>query len=387
MLDVAAFRAELPLTQAMVYMNTGWSGPSPRRVIERIVEQLRYENEVGPASREVLDSHRAITAAAREAAAQLLGATADEIVLTDNTTHGINIVLTGLRWRDGDEVLTCNLEHPSIIVPVHYLPHRGAIAVRSATLTASDTAADIVAKLEAALTPRTRLLALSHITFTTGSRLPLAEINALAHRHGALVLWDAAQSVGHIAVDLAATDTDFYAFTGHKWLLGPDGAGGLFIRRDLIESIEPLFVSGAAALSYDVEHMEPRTDSVRKFDLTTRSAPLLAGFVEAARMHVEFGPATLEARAVGLAARLRAALIAIDGVNLTSSGGDTATALVAFAVAGVEPRQVTEQLWERGRIVGRSVASPAATRLAVAFFNTEDEVDRVVDVVRALVAS
>lgn len=386
-MDVAALRAQFPITaNGIVYMNTGFSGPPSRGVLDAVATVMREEAELGPTAPPVMARGREVRQRARAAFAGMMNAEPEEVVLTDNTTRGINIVLNGLPWKAGDELVTTSLEHGSGLVPPYQLRERLGVSVKVVELDPLDSPEALVGKLEAALGPRTRLLLLSHIMFATGVLMPLAEITRAAHRRGVPVLVDGAQTMGQIPIDVKAWDADYYAVPGHKWMLGPWGVGALYIRRDLMTGVVPVEVAGKAARTYDAfGHYEPKTDSPEKFELTTSSNPLLAGAVAAIDLLQGVGMANVQARWAALTERLRQGLDETPGAAVTSpAGGPTACGLVTFTVAGWEGPPLVEALWERYKIVLRSVAHPPGVRAAVDFFNTEDEVDYLVDAVRAL---
>ncbi len=385
-MDFDGLRQDIPTLNNMIYLNSGWSGPSPRQVINAITERLIYENEEGPTSRPILDSRMQIKSEARAAFARLMGATADEIVLTDNTTDGINVVLNGLRWSPGDEILTTSLEHGSGLVPSYYIARRNGVNVKVVELSADDTPSSIVSKFESAFTPRTKLLVVSHVMFRNGLMLPLRELQELAHSKGAKVLVDGAQSMGHIPLNMVEMGSDYYAVPGHKWLLGPDGVGALYIRKELIPGVETTKIAGGAALSYDTAgNMEPNEETVRKFELTTSSVPLLLGAATTLGIFEELGSENIWQRIRALSSQLSDSLSRIPGVALTSpTGGELASGLVSFAMQGREPRELTTQLWEQHRIVARSVDKPAGVRFSVHCFNTEEEMERTAQAVSEL---
>lgn len=380
-MDVHALRQEIPATARTVYMNTGWSGPSPRAVLEAVREVLEQEAQEGPTAPPVMARRNAIVSKAREVAARFIGATPEELVLTDNTTHGLNLVLGGLRWRRGDEVVTATVEHGSLLVPLLYLRRRVGVRVRAVPIGPQDSAEEIVERVGAAFTARTRLLAISHIQYTTGQLMPLRELHELAHARGARVLVDGAQSAGHVPVDVRALDADYYAWPAHKWVLGPDGVGALYVRRELLEELEPAFTSGSAAQSYshEAKRLVARRDTPRKFELTTASTALRAGFVAALEFLERVGQEAIWERNRALGAKARARLSAVPGVRVVSPlEGPLTTGLVAFRVEGVAPQRLVGRLWQEGRIVARSVRYPEpAVRLSLDFFNTEEEVEQV----------
>ena len=164
---------------------------------------------------------------ARETAARLIGAAPQDVALTQNTTHGMNLGTASIDWREGDEVISATTEHPGCLVPLHNLRARSGVKVQLVSPPVTPE------KVESALTPRTRLVALSHVDWTSGEILPLREICALARARDVLTLIDGAQSVGNVPVDVPASGADMYAFTGHKWILGPEGMGALYVRPGL----------------------------------------------------------------------------------------------------------------------------------------------------------
>ena len=385
-MDVAGLRQQIPTCQGLVYMNTGWSGPSPVPVVEAIKERLDYEMESGPTSPEVLDSGRLIQVKLREAVARLLNVSPEEICLTQNTTEGLNIVVNGLSWREGDEIITCSLEHSSVLTPSYYQRRRHGVVVKVLPI-ASDEAPDIIlGKFEEAITARTRMVFLSHIQYSSGLRMPVADIRRMTRDRGILLLLDGAQAAGHIPLDMREMGCDFYSIPGQKWLLGAEGTGALYIREELISRLEPTMVAGKAALRQnDPYRFEANISSVDKFRLTSSSAPLQAGMLEAIGFIQEIGLGDIEGRNLGLAAFMKQALQEIPGVKILSPlDGSNSSGLVSFSIDGVDSGDVASNLWQEHRIVARSVSYPPCARVSLHFFNTEEEADLVVDAVRGL---
>lgn len=388
-MDVEQIRGQIPTCQRMIYMNTGWSGPSPRTVVEAVGERLEYENYEGPTSKPVYESGNALRQTARECAASLLNVSVDEIALTQCTTDGLNTVINGLPWAQGDEVITFGIEHSSVLLPAYHLKERHGVKVKVLPLGPSDTAEDIVARVEAAISPRTRLLFFSHIQYTCGLRVPVEGLRELTLAKGVWMLIDGAQTAGHIALDLRALDVDFYSIPGQKWLLGPDGMGALYIRRDLIPVVRPWRVAGRSVLSYDDQgNFEANETSMEKFHLTTSSAPLAAGFAKAIQYHQAAGPGEVESRAMHLARRLKEALVEMPGVTVISPTEDSLSCgLTSFQVEGLTPDDAVARLWEQHSIVVRQVRELECVRASTHLFNTEGEVDALVGAMGGLVGA
>jgi L-cysteine/cystine lyase len=385
-LEIEPIRAEIPATASVIYLNTGWQGPSPRPVIAAVQETLALEAEAPtspPANAKRLD----ICRKARHALADLINATPEEVSLQQNTTEGINIVVNGLGLKPGDEVITCSLEHSSVMVPFYFSRERCGVTAKIVHPSAQDSDSDILAMFEEALTPATKLVVLSHVTYGNGRLLPIRDICRQAHARGAHLLLDAAQSVGQMPVDVRQLECDFCAFPGHKWLLGPAATGALYVRHDLMEQLEPPKVAHRAADYYDFEGgFRPKVDAIEKFELTTVSAPLLAGLTAAVEFIQGIGLEAVWDRALHLAQYAVARLGRIPGIRLVSPEKEETVAcgLVSFSLRDVPPEVVTACLWERGRIVARTVPDASCTRLSLHVFNTETEVDAAAAVVEDL---
>ena len=366
-------RDDIETTRRMTYLNTGWAGPSPRRVLARMAAAAQQESDAGPAGPDGLAVVRSIAAEAVTSAARILGAGEDEVALTHGTTEGVNIVLHGLDWAPGDELITAELEHPALAQAATVVEQRRGVVVKRVAFPSDASPAQMLAAVTDALTHRTRLVALSHVQYTCGLRMPAREIADAAHRSGALVLYDGAQTGGHLRLDMREIDADFYAISGQKWLLGPTGAGALFVRREAAERLRPLFAPSAE---------RGRGRDLRPYEMTSHAPAALAGFAEGIAISEELGMAAIEQRTHALGDRLRAALASIPGVRLTGpTAPETACGLVSIAIDGLEPSELAAQLWEQHHVVARTVNFPAAVRFSTAHFNDESDLARAAEAV------
>jgi L-cysteine/cystine lyase len=371
-------RTTFPITERCVYLNAGWSGPSSTAVVEAVQRRLEREAYDGPTSPDVRHEKAMLVRGVRERAARLIGADADEVALTYTTTEGMNTALRGLGLGPSDAVLTCNLEHNAVMVPAYYARQREGFVLNVLRLpSTTETDASIIEEVERAMTPATKLLVLSHVSWNRGTRLPMREICDFAHGRGALVCVDAAQSAGHIAFDVRDMGCDMLAFPGHKWLLGPDGAAFLYVRRDLIERLQPLAVVHGANRHYDYHgNFDYASDSIHKFELTTHSGPVLAGLTVAMDAALDVGVPAIEAHCMGLASRCIDGLRRIDGVRITTPlDASVRSGIVTFAIGELNPHETVASLWRLDRIVGR-VCNDARIRLCFAAYNDEGDVAR-----------
>src|SRR5260370_21009721 len=210
-------REEMPATTYNIYPNTGTFGPQPAVAIQAIQDHLQAEWRDGRLGAAGFESMANIYKNARSSVARLLNADADEISLTDNTGEGLNIISYGLNWHEGDEVITTNHEHFSALAPLYQLRHAYGVVIRCADIGPRGDA-PILKAFADQVTPRTRLIVLSHVTWTTGAVLELNAIGNLDRERGIPVLVDAAQSPSAISVDVKALAIEFYAMPMQQWL-------------------------------------------------------------------------------------------------------------------------------------------------------------------------
>ena len=385
-MDIAGLRSQIPALAGQVWMNTGWSGPSPLPVVEALKSRIDREALEPPATMRVVDEAHEIRDQALAAVGRLMNADPEALMLTRNTTEGLNIVMSGLDWQAGDEIVTCSLEHPSVLAPAWMIRLRYGVTVRIVDLDPHDSEGTILEKFQATVSARTRLIFISHIQYSTGLPMPARRLARLAHDNGAEILLDGAQTGGHIELDMAADDYDYYAIPGQKWMLGFEGTGALYIRKELLPSVHPAHTGGRGMESpVTADHIMPIHDTMDKFYGGSGSIPLQAAFLEATRFIEGIGVGAIEARNLQLASRLKAQLRESPRVTVLSpEDGPMASGLVSFAVEGWGPEALDDHLWEHNRIVVRHIDYPEGVRASLHFFNTEDEVDQLAAAVRDL---
>lgn len=382
---IARVRREIPVTARYTYLNVGTMGPSPAPVHQAFLAAYQEWQDAGPGNPEAYHAAHDLMEPARQALASYLGVTADEVALTSNTTDGVNIVVSGLDWAPGDEILTTDQEHPAVSVPWLNVQRRHGAVGRVFRLGA--TADEILSNFRAQLTDRTKLVVVSHVSSQTGIRLPVAEITRLAHEAGALVCLDGAQACGQFRVDVGAIGCDFYTMNGHKWLLAPAGTGGVVIRRQAIERISPVVVGSGSnePVDYVLDGHLHFVPSARRFENATRNWALYAGLTAALGYMGAVGFDDIEKRGLGMARRLQATLAEIPGVTVRTPADPTlSTGLVSWSIAGWSGREQYEALLNRFKVCGRVVGELEAVRASCAFFNLEEEVDLLLGSVAAL---
>jgi selenocysteine lyase/cysteine desulfurase len=383
-LDLPALRAEIPALETTRYFNTGGTGPCSRRALDAALDLERRLQAAGldaPPGRELL---AAVAPRLRAELAAALNVDAAEIALTRNVAEGINTVAWGMDWQPGDEVLLTDQEHPTGQMPWINLAERRGIVLRRLALTADVGA--LLDRLRAALGPRTRLVAFSHVTCEDGLRLPAAEIVAVAHAAGVPVLFDAAQSLGQFPIDLRAIGCDYYAMTGHKWVCGGHGRGALYVRRDRLDALKPSWTGAAAPAAFDMwTGAYQLRDDAQRFEFGGRNFQMYASFAEALAQLREIGLERVEAIVARTAGDLKRRLSAIAGCRVLTPADPTRSAgIVTFELAGRPGTELAPLLWERGRVVCRHAMAGRAIRLSVAYFTSPEEIAAVADLVADL---
>lgn len=389
MLDVTAVRAQIPALQSTVYLNAGGIGPSPQPVTDtlvRLAQQVSAEGPDGMAfSREAFTGAKAT----REKIARLLNGAADEISLVRSTAEGFDIIGHGLPWREGDEVIYGGGDHPAaraiwaILAQRHGL-HPVRLELRD------DGPEAILDDIATLMTPRTRLISLSHVTSENGLRVPAHEIAELAHRHDAYLMLDGCQAVGQFPVNVREIGCDFYAAGAYKWLLGPFGSGFLWTRRDLLPAIAPSWVGAGGSVSFDPETGAwEALPTGEKFEFGARYWPVVRAMGAAIDFVTGVGLERIAARSHMLADRMRERLARrAKVIDFTPQCAELRTGMVGAAVQGMEGKDLAERLRARN-IHLRANRGPdgiTGVRLCLAFFVTESEVDSTADLVAEIAA-
>jgi cysteine desulfurase/selenocysteine lyase len=396
-LNVEAIRADFPALartvrngNPLVYLDSGATSQKPVQVLD--AERSFYELHNGAAHRgthllgeEATDVYEG----ARAKVAAFIGAEVGEVVFTKNATEAINLVAYTMKASPGDEILITEMEHHANLVPWQQLCERTGATLRWLNVT-PDGRLDLD-HLDDMITGRTKLVAVTHQSNVTGTIPPVAEIARAAHDKGALVLADAAQSVPHQPVDVAALGVDFLAFSGHK-MLGPYGIGVLFGRAGLLEAMPP-FLTGGSMI--EVVRMEGSTflPPPQRFEPGVPAVAEAAGLAAAVDYLSGLGMGAVAAHEESLTAHALDVLREINGVRIL--GPDTTKdrgGTVAFEVEGVHPHDVGQVLDELGVAVRtghhcawplhRALGVQASTRATFYVYNTHAEVETLADGIR-----
>ena len=383
-LDLNRIRSDFPALGESIYMNTGGTGPLSRQMVDSITSQYRAAMEGGPDIPSIKGPINEEFEKARGTVADFFGVTPEEIAMLRSISEGLSTVAYGMDWHPGDEVIVTEEEHPTGIMVWLNLEAERGIKIRRMPL--PEDRSEMLAGLDALINERTKLVCISHVTTDTGTRLPAKEICDLAHARGVPVALDAAQSAGQFQVDLRDMDCDFYAGTGHKWLLGGWGTGFFYAKRDWVERLKVSWTGSQAGVldrqtMADLEFL----DTAHRFEFGGRHTVLYGAMGKAIEYIDGVGIDTIETRSLQLADRLKAGIAEIPGATLRSpESHEFSTGIVAFSLAGLQGDELNSQMFERWRILGRPALQHSAMRLCCAFFTEDREVDTIIEAISTL---
>jgi len=369
-------RQQMPATTKNIFLNAGSFGPLPSCVLQAMQEQIQEEWQNGRLGAAAFEAMGKIYGDARSSVARLLNAELDEIALTDNTGEGLNIISNGIQWHEDDEVITTNHEHMSLLAPLYQLRDRYGIVVRFADI---GPAAElpVLKPIADLVTSRTRLISVSHVTWTTGAVLNISEVAYMGREWGIPVLIDGAQSAGAIPVDVKALGIDFYAIPMQKWLCGPDGTGALYVRKDALSYVSPTYVG-----PWSIKHEEglewELLESAQRFEVGGRQTAAIAGQAAVLKwLEQTVGHQWLFERIASLSGYAYKALSEVPGLTiLTPQPGESG--LVSFKLEGRDDAEIVTYLRDKHNIYIRNIPTTKSLRISTGFYNTEEEIDKIV---------
>lgn len=367
-------RDQYPLTRERVYFNTGGLGPAPYPVLDaqhRTTLELQALSETGHSKIE----------AARAPVAAFLGAAPEEVAFMRNATEGNSVVASGLRLRAGDEVIFETHAHPGGAIPWLNRQKQDGIRVRLFEPDPASAAGNLE-RIEALITPRTRVIQVSHLTAPTGIRFPVEDIARLARDRGVWFHVDGAQSAGAFPFSLHAIGCDSYATSGHKWMGAPHGTGVLYVRRDRQDEVVPTEVGAYTDARYELPDVYDYHASARRYEPGTRDAASVVGIVAAVAFLERLGMRRVADYDQALARYLQEGLRALPGVTvLTPTEAALSAGITTYRVDTVPYDKLFGYLLSEHKLRCRVVTEVGldALRVSTHVFNNRDECDRVIE--------
>ncbi|NET73279.1 MAG: aminotransferase class V-fold PLP-dependent enzyme [Sphaerospermopsis sp. SIO1G2] len=371
-------RQQFPALTNKLYFNYGGQGPMPQAAMDTIqVAQARIQ-ELGPFGAEAYGWISPQIQAARDAIASILNVPNHTITLTGNVTIGCNIGMWGIDWQRGDHLLLSDCEHPGVIATAQEISRRFSVEVSNFPLMATLNQDDPVSVITEYLRPNTKLVVLSHILWNTGQVLPISKIAELCRSNDSLLLVDAAQSVGVLPLNLTEMGVDFYAFTGHKWLCGPAGVGGLYVRPEIRDLLNPTFI-GLSGLIVNAQGQPVNWQpDGRRYEVSTLSTPLYMGLKTAIATHEQWGTAATRYQQIcEKSAYLWQRLTELPDIQCLKNSPPE-SGLVSFQLTNNQPHAKLVKFLESQQILTRTLAHPNCIRVSVHYLTLESEIDQLI---------
>lgn len=369
--------AEFPVARNWAYLDHAAVAPLPRRSATAIRAWADDQAENGAVD---WPSWERKVEALRDGLAAWIRADRDEVAFVSSTTHGIGLVAEGFPWNEGDNVVVPAEEYPSNIYPWMNLASRG-VAVRLVP-TRDDRV--WVEDLRDAMDARTRMLAVSHVEFASGFRNDLDALAELCRSRGIAFFVDAIQGLGPFEIDLARTPIDFLAADGHKWLLGPEGAGFLYVRRDWIERLRPLGVGWHSVVgSFNSPEVAFRLKpNAQRWEGGSFVMPGLQGLAASMSLLGEIGSRAVSERILDRAEAVREASASAGWKVLGSKRPADRSAIVAVAAEGVDPQAAVRALRSKGVV---AACRRGRLRISPHIYTNDDDVQRLREALAACI--
>ena len=379
--EIERLRAGTKGTAEYIHFNNAGSSLPPDVVVETVFRYLAEEARCGGYETEAKygrELEQVYTLIAR-----LIHAGSDEVAIVENASMAWHLAFQGVDWAEGDEVITSEMEY--VTNHLGLLDARRRQGIRVVTVPNDARGNFDAAALEAAITTRTRLVAITHVPSTSGNILPVEEIGRIARRNNILYLVDACQSAGQLPLDVGAIGCDMLAVTGRKYLRAPRGTGFLYVRKAVQDRLNPLLFDGHSIVSVGEQEFRFRDDA-RRFELYEQNRGLALGLGAAIDYALTLGIGRIAERVEGLATVLRERLGGMPGVTVHDRG-DRLCGIVTFSVDGIDAGVVKKLLAEKkiNVSVGNAQSTPLymsrnglrpVVRASVHYYNTEAEIER-----------
>ena len=371
-MDMESVREQFPVTKNKVFLNHAAESPLPKPVADAVHKYVEEFSNFGESSIELEDRGKSLFA-------KLINAKPEELAIVENTSMGLNIAANLLRYPPGSKIVTTDMEYPSVVYPwlrkslpvkVHYVKNvNGKMLLED---------------VEKAVDDNTVVVVVSHVEYFNGFRNDLGAISEIAHEHGAYVIVDAIQSAGAVKIDVKKDDVDFLTCACYKWLLGPPGAGYLYVKRELVEKFEPPLVGWLSVKPEVFETIDfwdiwslKLSETASRFEVGTPSFISIAGIIQALKMFLDFGMENVERRILKLTDYLIETVKDLGLKLQTPEEKQYRSGIVNFKISN--PKELAEKLNGKNIVVS---ARSHGIRVSPHFYNIEEEIDTLMEEVK-----
>ncbi len=390
--EVGRIRSDFPVLKEVIHLASAAVGPMPARSIRAIKESLdrAYKAWDWSWARETLKQ-------CKETISHLINSNPDEVALIRSTTEGINAIASGISWKKGENMVIDDLEYPANVIPWYHQARMHGLEVR---VVKSKNGSLSLESFQEKIDERTRVVAVSHVQFVNGFRIDLKKLSKVVHEAGALLFVDAIQSLGALKVDVKELNVDAISAGGYKWLCGPIGTGLLYIRKEVIEEINPahigfesldeeeergLWLDLVTGLRYVRDYCS-LSSKAKRFEYGSRNAALVAGLKSSIEYLLEIGMNRIERRVEELADYLMKRVEEEGYSTITPKEKGQRAGIVNFN-PGIDLRReeaagkLSSKLRKRGILIS---VRGGGIRVSCHFFNTYDDIERLLDAIKSI---
>lgn len=394
MFNVDKIREDFPILKTgVIYLDSAASSLTPKVVLDKMLEYyLEYRSNIERGLYEFSQKASEEYEITRETVAKFLGAkSSDEIVFVKNTTEAINIVAHSLSFKKKDKIVTTLIEHHSNLLP--WIRCKERYGAKVELIKPNVEGLFDLSDFEKAIDDKTKIVAITHVSNVLGVITPVKEVAEIAHEHGALMLIDGAQSTPHMKINVRSLGCDFFAFSGHK-MCGPTGSGGLYIREELIKTLNPMYVGGGTVELVELDRFKLKDDP-SKFETGTPPIAEVIGLKAAVEYLTSIGIEKIEHYEKKLSERIYEGLMKIPKVEVYGPEPKFKLGVTSFNIANLSPHDVALILDSTAKIAVRSgmhcaqplvrhiLGKPQGTvRVSTYLYNKVEEIEKFLSVVR-----
>jgi cysteine desulfurase/selenocysteine lyase len=387
--EIRQFRAETKGTAERIHFNNAGSSLPPDVVVETVIAYLKEEATHG--GYEAEDKYKEQLENAYTLIARLINAEQEEIAIVESASVAWGLAFNGVAFESGDEIITSEMEYVTNVLGLLHAKKTWGVSI---VVIPNDEQGNFsLSALEKAVSPRTRLIAVTHIPSTAGGMIPIVDIGKIARKHGILYLVDACQTVGQIPIDVREIGCDMLAATGRKFLRAPRGTGFLYVRKEIQDQLK-LFLMDGYSIEWVSKDDYAMKNNARRFQLYENNRALTLGLAKAVEYALQIGVGRIWQRVQYLADLMRRELQAIDGITVHDIG-DEKCGIVTFSLDGMESSLVKNRLAEKKINVSVGLAKStlfymsknhlsSVVRASVHYYNTEEEITIICDALGSL---
>jgi cysteine desulfurase/selenocysteine lyase len=387
--EIRRFRQETKGTNYVVHFNNAGASLPADLVVSTMINYLEDEATMGGYEAEA--KYKDQLNYTYNLIGQLINADPEEIAILESASAAWVIAFNGITFQQGDEVITCEMEYVTNLIGFLNVQKRDGIVIK--VIPNDEDGNFSLSQLEAAITPKTKLLAITHIGSGTGGMMPVVEIGTIARQHGILYLLDACQSAGQVPLDVKEIGCDMLSVTGRKYLRAPRGTGFLFVKKEIRNQLKVVAVDGFNAECITTTDFKLREDG-KRFELYEKNRALTLGLGAAVQYALNIGVDKIWDRIQLLSALLREQLEDIAGVTVHDRGSHLC-GIVTFSIAGLDPLWIKVQLGQKKINVSAALAKStlyfmdkqhlsSVVRASVHYYNTEEEIEQLCKAVAEL---